>query len=111
MGVLEDNTVEAAAETSLRAVNDAAFVYAGIQVLDYQGKPDDFKQALQMAVQASQGVMLFDLVYVEEYNWWNILNEAFAAPRKAPHDVPGLEAALRQAKQALRAATPAAPKG
>ena len=110
LGVLEDNTVEAAAETSLRAVNDAAFVYAGIQVLDYQGKPDDFKQALQMAVQSSQGVMLFDLVYVEEYNWWNILNEAFSAPRKAPHDVPGLQEALRQAKQALRAATPA-PKG
>lgn len=109
LGVSEDSTVEGAAEQSVRAVNDAAFVYAGIQVLDYQGKPDDFRKAIQAAVQSTQGVMLFDLVYVEQYNWWNILDEAFTAPRRAPHDVPGLREALRQAKRALRTAAVSTP--
>ena len=86
----------------VRAVNDAAFVYAGIQLLDYHGKPEDFRKALKTALQHSQGVMLFDLVYLEEYNWWNILSEVFTAPRRAPHDVPGLQGALQQAKKALQ---------
>jgi uncharacterized lipoprotein YddW (UPF0748 family) len=105
LGVSEDDTVQAAAERSVRAVNDASFVYAGLNVLDYRGKPEEFRRALQTAVQSSQGVMLFDLVYIEEYNWWNILNEAFTAPRRAPHDVPGLQEAVQQAKKALRAAS------
>lgn len=102
LGVAVEDTVEEAAQRSVRAVNDASFVYAGLQVLDYKDKPEDFRKALQTALQNSQGVMLFDLVYVEEYNWWNILSEVFTAPRRAPHDVPGLLSALQQAKKALQ---------
>jgi uncharacterized lipoprotein YddW (UPF0748 family) len=108
-GVPEEFTVEAAAQTSVRAVNEAAFVYAGLYVLDYQGKPDDFRKAVQAALQHSQGVMLFDLVYIEEYNWWNILSELFASPRRAPHDVPGLKDAIRETKKALQARPEAPP--
>jgi uncharacterized lipoprotein YddW (UPF0748 family) len=112
LGVPEDRTVEAAAETSVRAVNDAAFVYAGLYVLDYKDRPEEFRKAIQTAVANSQGVMLFDFVYIEEYNWWNILTEAFSTPRRAPHDVPGLQAAVLQTKRALEAATQAgAPTG
>ena len=50
--------------------------------------------------------MLFDLVYIEEYNWWNILSEVFAAPRRAPHDVPGLQPAIQEAKKVLRPLQP-----
>lgn len=102
LGTPPDETVEEAAQRSVRAVNDAAFVYAGIQVLDYKDKPEDFRKALQTALQNSQGVMLFDLVYLEEYNWWNILSDVFTVPRRAPHDVPGLQSALQQAKKALQ---------
>jgi len=108
LGANEEATVQAAAETSVRAVNDAAFVYAGVQVLDYRGRPDEFRKAVRTAVQSSQGVMLFDLVYIEEYDWWNLLSEIFAAPRRAPHDVPGLRAAIRQARKALANVPPAA---
>jgi uncharacterized lipoprotein YddW (UPF0748 family) len=101
LGASEEATVEAAAETSVRAVNDAAFVYAGLNVLDYRGRPEDFRKAVQTAVQSSQGVMLFDLVYIEEYNWWNILSDLFPTPRRAPHDVPDLQAAIRQTRKAL----------
>lgn len=105
-GISEDETVEAAAQTSLEAVNDATFLYAGLQVLDYQGKPDDFRKALQAAVQNSQGVMIFDLVYIEEYNWWNILSETFSTPKRAPHDVPGLQSAISQTRKALQPLQP-----
>lgn len=101
LGLPEDTTVEAAAETSVRAVNDASFVYASLNVQDYQNKPDEFRRALQTAQQSSQGVMLFDLVYIETYNWWNILAEVFSVPKRAPHDVPGLQESLQQTKRAL----------
>lgn len=104
LGLPEDRTVEAAAETSVRAVNDSAFVYAGLYLLDFRDKPEEFRRALRTAVAHSQGVMIFDLVYIEEYNWWNILTEEFAAPRRAPHDVPGLQPAIQEAKKVLRAA-------
>lgn len=102
LGVAVEDTVEDAAQRSVRAVNDASFVYAGLQLLDYKDRPEDFRKALQTALQNSQGVMLFDLVYLEEYNWWNILSEVFTTPRRAPHDVPGLLSALQQAKKALQ---------
>jgi hypothetical protein len=108
MGLPEEDTVEAAAETSVQAVNDAAFVYAGLQVLDYRGNPDGFRKAIQTALAHSQGVMLFDLVYIEEYNWWNLLTELFSVPRRAPHDVPGLQAAVQEARKALQPVQPAA---
>jgi uncharacterized lipoprotein YddW (UPF0748 family) len=102
LGLPEDMTVEAAAETSVRAVNDASFVYASLNLPDYRGRPEEFRRALQTAVANSQGVMLFDLVYIEMYNWWNILSEAFSVPKRAPHDVPGLQEGLQQTKKALQ---------
>jgi uncharacterized lipoprotein YddW (UPF0748 family) len=100
--VPEDRTVEAAADLSIRAVNDATFTYVGLQVLDYRGKPEDFRKAIQTALQRSQGVMLFDLVYIEEYDWWNLLSELLTGSRRAPHDVPGLQGALQQARKVLK---------
>ncbi len=101
LGEDEERTVEAAAQLSLKAINDATFLYAGIQVLDYYGKPDEFRKALLAATQNSQGVMLFDLVYIEEYNWWNILSDLFSRPKRAPHDVPGLRTAIQQTRKVL----------
>jgi uncharacterized lipoprotein YddW (UPF0748 family) len=100
-GLAEDATVQAAAEISSRAVADASFVYAGLYLLDYKGKPEAFRKALRTALDNSQGVMLFDLSYLEEYNWWSVLTETFPEARRAPHDVPDLLPAIRRARQAL----------
>lgn len=100
----EERTVEAAAETSIRATDDATFVYAGLFALDYKDRPEEFRKALQVAVEGSHGVMVFDLHYLEEYDWWNILSESFSVPRRAPHDVPGLLPALRRVRAVLEAA-------
>ncbi|MBI3911610.1 MAG: hypothetical protein HY320_11865, partial [Armatimonadetes bacterium] len=100
-GAPERFTVEAAAEYATRVVNDATFHYAGINLADYRGRPEAFRNAVQAARKNSQGVMLFDLVYVEEYGWWDLIKELFATPQRAPHDIPGLRDALRQAHRSL----------
>jgi hypothetical protein len=104
LGVDENATVEAAANQSLKAVNNAAFVYAGLYLLDYKDRPDDFRKALQSALTNSQGVMLFDLTYLEQFDWWSILEETFTQPLRAPHDIPDLLPALRRAQRALSGA-------
>lgn len=111
LGSSEDLTVQAAAELSTKAVGDAAFVYAGLYLLDYQGRPEEFRRAVRAALQHSQGVMFFDLVYLEEYGWWSILNEVFAAPKRAPHEVAGLQDAIQRTRRALMPAEAPAPSG
>jgi len=91
----EGATVEAAADLSVQAVQSATPVYAGIYVLDYAKRPDDFAKAIQAARQHSQGVMIFDVSYLYDYGWWPILDNAFAQPALAPHQVPGLTAEIR----------------
>ncbi|MDO8682754.1 MAG: alpha amylase family protein [Armatimonadota bacterium] len=89
-GQPEWKSVESAAATSNEVVMDDTFVYASLYVLDYKDKPDAFLRAIQTAMSSSQGVMIFDLVYIRNYDWWDVLKQAFGCPAQAPHDVPGL---------------------
>src|SRR5262249_40220274 len=109
-GLDENATVQAAAEQSVEAVNNSAFVYAGVYALDYKDRPDDFRKAVRAAQERSQGVMLFDLTYLEQFDWWGILNELFPEARRAPHDIADLLPALRQAHRALASAAPSPAK-
>jgi uncharacterized lipoprotein YddW (UPF0748 family) len=102
-GLDDSFTVQAAAELSAKAVGDVAFVYAGLYVLDYRGSPEAFREAMQAAREYSHGVMLFDLMHIEEYGWWNVLEDEFRDPKTAPHDVPELLAAVRELRKALSA--------
>jgi hypothetical protein len=102
-GLDDSYTVQAAAELSARAVGDVAFVYAGLYVLDYRGSPEAFREVINAARSYSHGVMLFDLMHVEEYGWWNILEDEFREARGAPHDVPELLLAVRELRKALSA--------
>ncbi len=91
----EWKSVEAAAEESINAVKDATFVYGSLYLMQYQGRPEQFKQAIHECLEKTQGCMLFDLVYVRKYDWWDLLKQAFPQPRKAPHAVPGLLTRIR----------------
>ena len=71
----EGATVEAACETSRKAIAGAAPFYASLYVRDYNGKPEVFKNAIDIALRDSDGIMLFDLVYLEDYAWWEIVRE------------------------------------
>jgi hypothetical protein len=108
VGTDENGTVQAGAEQSVTATNNSAFVYAGIYLLDYRDRPEEFRKAIRAAQASSQGVMLFDLYYLEQYGWWDILYEQFSEPRRAPHEVSDLLPALRQTHRALSTASPPA---
>lgn len=97
-------TVEGAGQLSNIVVSDAAWTYAGLYALSYKGDPDQFARALQAAAASSQGVMVFDMSQIIEYDWWHVMGEAFAAgPAQAPNTVPGLLDEVRKQHAAQRA--------
>ncbi|MBC8143477.1 MAG: family 10 glycosylhydrolase [Armatimonadetes bacterium] len=103
-GVDIGETVEAAGQFSNRAVGNAAWVYAGIQLSDFAGKtPADLKRALQAAAATTQGVMVFDFSHDWE-KWRPVLAEAFAKPATPPHLAPASLADVRAAQAAKKAA-------
>ena len=75
-GISESGTVEAGCEMSIEAINGASNVYGSLYLRDYKNDPDLFKQAVEMSCSKTDGVMLFDLVYLEEYGWWSVLQDA-----------------------------------
>lgn len=67
-------SVEGAIDISLEAVNGQTPVIASLYLKDYAGDPEQFKRAIEMCKQKSHGVMLFDVIYLEEYGWWEKLS-------------------------------------
>ena len=96
-------TVEGAGQLSNLVVSDAAWTYAGLYALQYQGHPDKFARAIRAAAASSQGVMVFDMSQIIDYDWWPLLADAFATPAQAPNTVPGLLDEVRKQHAALRA--------
>ncbi len=97
----EGGSVEAAAELSVAAVKNAIPIYAGVYALDYEKRPSDFARAIEVAAKHSQGVMIFDLSYIYDYQWWEILEKAFAQDSVPPHRIPGFSAQIRAAQDAI----------
>jgi hypothetical protein len=95
------DTVEAAGQFSNRAVNDQTFVYAGIALDKFPGRPDQLRRVLQAAAASTQGVMVFDLSHNID-PFWPIFAEAFAKPALPPHAVPGLVEELRAKHEAQK---------
>lgn len=90
-------TVEGAGQMSNLAVSDAAWTYAGLYALSYQGRPDQFTRAIQAACASTQGVMIFDMSQIIQYDWWPVIAAAFAgAPAQPPNLVPGLLEQVRR---------------
>ncbi|MHB1456977.1 MAG: alpha amylase family protein [Armatimonadota bacterium] len=75
LGKPEGATVEAGCQLSVKAINGASCVYGSLYLRDYNDNPDNFHNAVNMAVSETDGVMLFDLVYIEKYNWWPLLQD------------------------------------
>jgi len=103
-GLDDSYTVQAAAEQADQAIGDMSFQYAGLYVLDYRGSPEAFLEAIEAARTYSQGVMIFDLVHIEEYGWWSVLEEAFRDRKGAPHDVPELLTSIRGLRKSINTA-------
>ena len=97
-GLSEKGTVEFASELSDLAVADGAFVYAGIYAQDYIKHPETFIKALDAAGRQSQGWMIFDISYVNEYNWWPYLETAFRSDVISPERLKGVLSEIRSAR-------------
>lgn len=68
-------SVEGAADISLEVVNNATPVVASLYLKDYENNPEQFIRAIRMCKEKTNSVMLFDFVYLEDYNWWEILKK------------------------------------
>ena len=90
LGKSEKGTVQAGAEEAVEAVMDAAFVYGSLYLRQYEGDPDRLRRAMRAAMENTQGIMFFDLVYIRDYNWWDILRNELPNPTSSPHEKPEL---------------------
>ncbi|WP_149525433.1 alpha amylase family protein [Sphingobacterium hotanense] len=68
-------TVEGSAELVNRVTMGETPVYAGLYVEQYKGHPEQFVKALKMCRAKSEGSMIFDIVHVINYGWWDYLKE------------------------------------
>jgi len=99
-GLSEKGTVEYAAQLSDLAVADGAFVYAGIYAQDYVRHPEVFVKALDAAARQSQGWMIFDISYINDFNWWPYLEAAVRSDAPPPERLPGMLSEVRSARDA-----------
>ncbi len=68
-------TVEGSADLVNKVTMGKTPVYGGLYVEQYQGHPEQFVKALKMCRQKSQGSMIFDIVHIINYGWWNYVKE------------------------------------
>ena len=67
-------SVEGAIDMSKEAINGKIPVIASLYLKDYIDNVEQFKKAVHLSKERSNGVMLFDTVYLEDYNWWSELD-------------------------------------
>jgi hypothetical protein len=68
-------SVEGSAEFAMKLTNGVVPVFGGLYVEQYKDHPEQFKKAVQMCLQKTNGLMIFDIVHIINYNWWNVLKE------------------------------------
>lgn len=69
-------SVEGSAEIAKRVVMNSVPVIGGLYVEQYKGCPEQFKRAIKMILKKTDGLMIFDIVHIINYGWWNVLREA-----------------------------------
>lgn len=71
-------TVEGSADLVNKVTMGKTPVYAGLFVEQYKGNPAQFVKALKMCRAKSQGSMIFDIVHIINYGWWDELREGLS---------------------------------
>ncbi|HEX7064272.1 MAG TPA: alpha amylase family protein [Bacillales bacterium] len=71
------HSVEGSADMALEAVNGATPLIGSLFLKQYKGDPEQFRKAVEAVLSKTDGVMLFDLIYLEEYEWWAKVSEWF----------------------------------
>ncbi|TFH00354.1 MAG: S-layer protein [Calditrichales bacterium] len=65
--------VEGACELSMEVTQGATPVLGSLYIQQYKDKPEKFIQAIDMVLAKTDGIMLFDLVHLENFEWWDVL--------------------------------------
>lgn len=69
-------SVEGSAEIAKKVVMDAVPVIGGLYVEQYKNHPEQFKRAIKMCLEKTDGLMIFDIVHIINFGWWDILESA-----------------------------------
>lgn len=69
-------SVEGAALLANEVVAGAVPLLGTLYIIQYQDNPEQFKKAVQMALRKTDGLGIFDAVYIAQYDWWDELKEA-----------------------------------
>lgn len=72
----EHLSVEGACKLTRKLLKDAVPFCGGMYVEDYKQDVDQFKKAIKMNLQESDGLMIFDIVHIINRDWWSALTEA-----------------------------------
>jgi len=77
-------SVEGSAELAMKVVNKAVPVYGGLYVEQYKEKndPGQFAKATAMCLKKTDGLMIFDIVHIINYNYWDALAKGIAEGEK-----------------------------
>ncbi|MED4017848.1 alpha amylase family protein [Sutcliffiella cohnii] len=68
-------SVEGAIELSKKVTAQNVPVIAGLFLQEYEGDAFQFKKAVEECVNSGDGLMIFDAIYLELYDWWQVLIE------------------------------------
>lgn len=81
-GVAPWASMEGTARLIQRVVRGACPVHGSLYLFQYKDNPGLFRRCMRHAYDLSDGLMLFDLIYLEEYGWWSDLRATF--PERIP---------------------------
>ena len=68
-------SVEGSAERAMELTKGAAPVLGGLYVEQYEKNKDQFIKAMQMCLDKTNGLMIFDLVHIVQRNWWDAIQQ------------------------------------
>ena len=75
------HTVEGSAKVTGKVIQGKIPVYGSLYVQQYKDKddPEQFSRAIRMLLRETDGIMIFDLVHIDSFDWWELLRETFSA--------------------------------
>ncbi len=70
------NSVEGGCEIAKEATMDVVPIYASIYAADWRQQPQRFAEALRLGLRSTNGLKIFDLSQIEEYDYWDEITAA-----------------------------------
>lgn len=71
-------SVEGSAQIAMKVTRGVTPVFGSLYVEQYKERDnqDQFARAVRMARDKTNGLMIFDVVHIDKYDWWDVLGKA-----------------------------------